>query len=324
MVRPKITPGTHPIEQGLYVLPTLEISRLMDKITQIITDGAPGMIVYGRPRLGKTKATTFAVTYLPEELKTPIPVFVADSKSYKVPSAEKFFRDMLSDFQFGFEGKKDEIVLRNQIVNLMHEKAERTPLRRIVLIMDEAQKLTEWQYDCLIDIYNQLIRRNIRMTTISIGQEQLVDRRSFFLANAKSHIVGRFMPSEYRFRGITKKDEMEFVLQSYDESEFPPNSGWFYTRFYFPDAFDSGKRLVDFSTSLYNLFLDIRQEFGLPGKEVELPMEYIAFTVENALKFYGANGKGTEWLSMGQWREAIQRSGYIESEIYMALAKKAK
>jgi len=323
MVRPIIPPGTHPIEQGQYILPTLEINRLMDKIVQIIKDGAPGMIVYGRPRLGKTRATMFAVTYLPELLESLLPVFVADSKSYKVPSAEKFFRDMLADFRFVFEGKRDEIVLRNQIVNLMHEKAERSNLRRLVLIMDEGQKLTEWQYDCLIDIYNQLIRRNIRMTTITIGQEQLVNRRSFFLANEKSQIVGRFMPTEYRFRGITTKEEMEFVLQSYDESEYPLNSGWNYTRFYFPNAFDSGKRLADYSTSLFDLFLAIREEFGLSRKEVELPMEYVAFTVENALKLNGANGKCSEWLSMDQWKEAIQRSGYIESEIYMALAKKA-
>lgn len=50
-------------------------------------------------------------------------------------------------------------------------------------------------------------------------------------------------------------------------------------------------------------------------------MEYVAF--ENALKLNGANGKCDVWLSMDQWKEAIQRSGYIESEIYMALAKKA-
>lgn len=263
----------------------------------------------------------FAVTYLPTELETPIPVFCADCKSYKVPSAEKFYRDMLSDFSFGFEGKKDEIVLRNQIVNLMHEKAERSNLRRIVLIMDEAQKMTEWQYDCLIDISNQLVRRNIRMTTISIGQEQLVNRRSFFLANEKAHIVGRFMPSEYRFKGIQEPSELEYVLQSYDESEFPIESEWYFTRYYFPEAFNTGRRLSEFSVSLYKLFIAIREEFGLSGK-VEIPMEYVAFTVENVFKINGSNGKGTEWLSMEQWREAIQRSGYIESEIYMALAKK--
>ncbi|MFX3634426.1 MAG: AAA family ATPase [Candidatus Pristimantibacillus sp.] len=322
MTRPMIPFGAHPIEQGVYVLPTLEIHRLMDKIVQIITDGGPGMIVYGRPRLGKTKATTFAVNYLPEVLQYQIPVFVADSKSYKVPSAEKFFRDMLLDFNYGFSTKKDEIVLRNQIVSLMHEKAERCSHRRVALLMDEAHKMTEWQYDCLIDIYNQLLRRNVRMTTISIGQEQLVARRTFFLANSKTHIIGRFMPSEYRFRGVTNEEEMEFVLQSYDESEFPSDSGWFYTRYYFPEAYDTGKRIAEFSKSLFNLFIEIRQEYGLSGR-VELPMEYLAFTVENALKINGANGKCTEWLSMEQWREAIQRSGYIESEIYMAIAKKA-
>lgn len=323
MIRPMIPSGTHPIEQGIYVLPTLEIHRLMDKIVQIITDGAPGMIVYGRPRLGKTKATTFAVNYLPEVLEYKLPVFVADSKSYKVPSAEKFFRDMLTDFNFGFPTKKDEIVLRNQIVSIMHEKAEQCAHRRVALIMDEAHKMTEWQYDCLIDIYNQLLRRNVRMTTISIGQEQLVERRTFFLANSKAHIIGRFMPSEYRFRGVTNQEEMEFVLQSYDESEFPVNSGWHYTRYYFPEAYDAGKRVADFSKSLFNLFLEIRQEYGLSSKLVELPMEYLAFTVENVLKINGSNGKRTEWLSTDQWREAIQRSGYIESEIYMAIAKKA-
>lgn len=48
-------------------------------------------------------------------------------------------------------------------------------------------------------------------------------------------------------------------------------------------------------------------------------MAYVAFTVENALKI---NGFGIEWLSIEQWREAIQSSGYMESGIYMSLAKK--
>lgn len=321
MVRPNINPGTHPLEQGQYILPTLEINRLMEKIIQIINDGGPGMIVYGRPRLGKTRATVYAVNYLPAELVTPIPIFVADCKSYKVPSAEKFYRDMLNDFSFRFESKKDEIVLRSQIVNLMHEKGERSNLRRVVLIMDEAQKMTEWQYNCLVDISNQLMRKQIRMTIISIGQEQLVERRSFFVTNQKAHIVGRFMPTEYEFKGIRNVEELEYVLQSYDESEFPPDSGWYFTRFFFPESFDAGKRLKDFAKELFSLFLEIRQEYGLTGK-VELPMEYVAFTIENALKTYGANGKSGEWLSMLEWKDAINRSGYVDSEIFMAVAKK--
>jgi hypothetical protein len=51
-------------------------------------------------------------------------------------------------------------------------------------------------------------------------------------------------------------------------------------------------------------------------------MEHVAFTIENALKLYGINGKGEAWLALDQWREAIKRSGYIESEIFMAVTKK--
>jgi hypothetical protein len=28
-----------------------------------------------------------------------------------------------------------------------------------------------------------------------------------------------------------------------------------------------------------------------------------------------------EWLTMDQWKEAIQRSGYIDSEVFMAMRK---
>lgn len=321
MDRPLIIPGTHPLEQGQYILPTLEINRLMEKIIQIIKDGGPGMIVYGRPRLGKTRATVYAVNYLPAELESPIPIFVADCKSYKFPSAEKFYRDMLHDFKFRFETKKDEVVLRNQIVNLMHERGERSNLRRVVLIMDEGQKMTEWQYNCLVDISNQLMRNRIRMTIITIGQEQLIERRSFFIANQKAHIVGRFMPTEYEFKGIRSVEELEYVLQSYDESEFPADSCWYFTRFFFPESYEAGRRLKEFGKQLFNLFLEIRQEFGISGK-MELPMEYVAFTIENALKTYGVNGKREEWLSMLAWRDAINRSGYIDSEVFMAVTKK--
>ncbi|WP_240421190.1 hypothetical protein [Paenibacillus periandrae] len=111
------------------------------------------------------------------------------------------------------------------------------------------------------------------------------------------------------------------MLQSYDEAESPVDSGWFFTRYFFPDAFDAGNRLEGFANDLFSLFLEIRQEFGIKGK-IELPMEFIVFTIENALKIFGANGQMREWLSMDQWKEAIKRSGYIDSEIFMAIAKR--
>ncbi|MCU6792551.1 hypothetical protein OB236_10465 [Paenibacillus sp. WQ 127069] len=50
-------------------------------------------------------------------------------------------------------------------------------------------------------------------------------------------------------------------------------------------------------------------------------MEYFAFTVENALKKNGVHGDQGDWINKNQWREAIRSSGYVESEIYMAVAQ---
>jgi len=312
--------GLHPIENGQYILPTKEVMRLMNTLKQIVINRLPGMIVHGRPRLGKSWAVKFASKHLPDEVGAPVPIFLSSCKQYRVPNEEKFYLDLLNDFKFPFPAKRKPADMRRQIVNLMLEKGERSVLRRVVLVIDEAQRLAEWQFNCLIDIYNELDRENIGMSVVSVGQEELLSRRSFFLEQKKAQIIGRFMTHEHHFHGIQTKEDIALCLHCYDEiSEFPDNSGWSYTRYFFPEAYQEGSRLEHFTQDLYNLFIEIRREYGL-AKDFEIPMEYFAYTVENALKIYGANGKQSKWLTLNQLKEAIKISGYIESEIYMALA----
>lgn len=320
MERPIFPVGTHPIEIGLYTLPTPEILRLMDHLKQIVRNGAPGTIVYGHPRFGKTRATFFALNYLPKELHSDIPIFITECKQSRIPSERSFYKDMLDDFNFDFSSSRDVQQLRKQIVHLFIEKGERSPVRKVVLFIDEAHRMTEWQYNCLIDIYNELIRAQICMTVISVGQEELKNRRSFFLRNKKSQIIGRFMTSEYQYHGMQTDKELSACLYSYDITEFPEGSGWTFTRYFFPEAYNEGKRLRDFGKELFKLFIALRQEYHLK-KKMELPMEYLALTVENALKEFGINGNRVEWLTLNHWKEAINRSGYIQSEIYMGLAE---
>src|SRR5690606_29039001 len=143
LTRPQIAIGTHPIEQGHYVLPSKEVLRLMNGILKIVNNRLPGMIVYGRPRIGKTSAVKFAIDNLPIHVGAPLPILVANTNSYRMPSEEKFFLDLLNDFKFPFPSRRKVTEMRRQVVNLMLEKAEKSTLRRIILIMDEAQRLTE-------------------------------------------------------------------------------------------------------------------------------------------------------------------------------------
>nr|WP_281378875.1 AAA family ATPase [Paenibacillus phyllosphaerae] len=298
--------------------------RLMESIFKIVNNRLPGMIVYGRPRLGKTSAVKFAIENLPTQVGAPLPILIANSNSYRVPSEEKFFYDLLSDFRFPFPAKRKPAEMRRQIANLMLEKAERSKVRRIILIMDEAHRLTEFHYNWLMDIYNELDREKVSMSVISVGQEELLSRRTFFLEHKKSQIIGRFMTHEHQFCGLRTLDEIRMVLKCYDSPEistYPKDSGWSYTRYFFPEGYERGERLEKEAKQLYNLFVEIRKEHGV-SSEFEIPMEYFAFTIENALKVYGAHGDQSDWITINQWKESIRLTGYIESEIYMALAHK--
>jgi hypothetical protein len=324
MDKPKIQIGTHPIEQGHYLVPTKEVLRLMNSMCKIVNNRLPGMIVYSRPRLGKTSAVKYAIDNLPTMVGAPLPILIANSNWYRVPSEEKFYFDLLSDFKFPFPARRKPAEMRRQIVNLMLEKAEKSKMRRIILIMDEAHRLTEYHYNWLMDIYNELDREKVSMTVISVGQEELLNRRTFFLEQKKSQIIGRFMTHEHHFSGLRTVDDIRFVLKCYDSpqvSAYPKDSDWSYTRYFFPYAYERGERLEKSAQILYDLFEAIRKEHGV-STEFEIPMEYFAFTVENALKIYGSHGNQCEWITNNQWDETIKLTGYIESEVYMALAHK--
>ncbi|MEK4058512.1 MULTISPECIES: ATP-binding protein [Paenibacillus] len=321
MERPQIQIGTHPIETGDYIIPTKEVLRLMGSMTRIVNNRLPGMIVYGRPRIGKTWALRFAIDHLPTNFDAPLPILYANCNSYRVPSEEKFYSDLLSDFKFPFISKRNSSELRRQVVNFMLEKAEKSKLRRLVLIIDEAHRLTEAHYNWLMDIYNALVQKKISMTVISVGQEELLSRRTFFLEQKRSQIIGRFMTHEHDFHGIRTWEDMQLILSGYDSPEiscYPEASGCSFSQYFFPEGYKKKERLESEAKMLFELFADLRKEHGVSAA-LEIPMEYFSFTIENALKKYGIHGDQHYWINKAQWREAIEMSGYVESEIYMAL-----
>ncbi|WP_431020475.1 hypothetical protein [Bacillus safensis] len=125
------------------------------------------------------------------------------------------------------------------------------------------------------------------------------------------------MVHEYEFTGIKDLKDLKPCLSGYDnDSEYPIGSGWSYARYFFPKAFDEGYRLNQCAEDLMEVFTELRRKAGLT-KPVEIPMQYLTLTIEYALRKFGANGENLEWLSKAHWEEAITRSGYVESEIYL-------
>ncbi|NOU96208.1 AAA family ATPase [Paenibacillus sp. LMG 31456] len=317
--RPLVSIGHHPIETGQYVIPTKEILKVNSVVKDWVVKRASGGIIYGRPRIGKSQALKYMMEVIPRELGDNLPILKTRCRKYKIPSEDTFFEHLLEDFGHGFPSIGKANKKRSRVSNFLIEKGEKSGLRRVIVFIDEAQRLVELQYDWLMDIYNDLNEAGISMTVILIGQKELLSIRTTMLQQKKAQIIGRFMTKEYEFSGVKSVDEIKTCLTGYDNfSEFPEKSGWSFTRYFFPEAFENGEKLSQFADTIINVFIDIRREHGL-SKNFEIPMQYLTLSIEIALKTSGAHGHSKEWLTVNDWRNAVLGSGYVESEIYMAL-----
>ncbi len=159
--RPYVTAGSHPIENGRYLIATSEIERLFNAICQWIDNRSPGAIVYGRPRLGKSKAIDYIMKILPDEYKKKLPVYKIICRHYKYANEGVFFEDLLRDVghNLAYSGKAN--IKRDRLTRFLIEQGERSQQHRIILFVDEAHRLHELHYGWLMDVYNELDRVGI-------------------------------------------------------------------------------------------------------------------------------------------------------------------
>lgn len=314
--RPYIPKGTHPIETGKYLISTNEIDRMYQTVNKWIENRTPGAIIYGRPRLGKTRAISYLLNYLPQDFGENTPMYHIRCRKYKNPNENFFFEDLLNAVGHSIITNGKSNMKRTRLLRFLVERADFAGNNKVIFFIDDAQRLVEINYDWLMDLYNDLDHYGITLTTILVGQKELVHQRSAFISGEKFQIVGRFMSQEYQFKGITSLNDLKICLMGYDDyCEYPSNSNWSFTKYFLSDSFIRGYRLQHSAEELFQVFVNLRREYGLPQK-VEIPMQYITLTIEYALKRFGNNGLDLATIEKSHWEEAINNSGYIQSELY--------
>src|SRR3569833_106785 len=144
--RPSVPKGTHPIETGRYLLATNEIDRMYELVSQWIDNRSPGGIVHGRPRLGKSRAINYLMHTLPEDFGERLPMFLMTCRQYKNSNESIFFEDLLRDSGHPLSASGKANVKRDRLLKYYLERAESSGLNRIILFIDDAQRLAEIQY----------------------------------------------------------------------------------------------------------------------------------------------------------------------------------
>jgi hypothetical protein len=309
--RPFLPRNTHPIETGKYNIPTNEINKLYEKVKNSIQNRLPGTVVHGRPRLGKTRAISYLVKTLPDDFEN-LPMYTLLCREHSKPNEDVFFTEILKDVGHGLFATGKAPVKRDRLMKFLLERADASGQSRTVFFIDDAQRLHELQYNWLMDICNELDRFGVNLTVFLVGQNELLNQRSVFFEEEKYQIIGRFMVEPYKFYGVRTVEDLFECLVCYDEdSIYPAESGWSFTRYYFPKAFEQGFRMHKYADDLHDVFITLRQEAGI-SKPFEIPMQYLTRTVEYALKTFGCEGKDMDEMTRVQWKAAIKSSGYIE------------
>ncbi|WP_188455565.1 ATP-binding protein [Virgibacillus oceani] len=313
-VRPNIPVGGHPIEQGDYLIDTIAINEIADSILKWISFRNPGAIIYGAPRLGKSYAIKYLKRVFDIKYENQWITFVVRTRKMKTPNESRFFEFLLKDVGHELFDKGKADAKRERLVNFFLEKGDGSVRNQVVLFVDDAQRLSSIEFEWLMDIFNELDSYGITLTTILVGQKELSHKRNIYLTTDKQ-IVGRFMIQENKFYGLREKEELAYLLASYDQiSEYPVNSGWSYTRYFFPIGYEQGYRLENETDEIWQSFQMVRSEAGIK-RSAEIPMHYMIAIINYVLKKYGANEENVEWPTTSMWREAMIESGYVNAEV---------
>ncbi len=266
----------------------------------------------GAQRIGKSKSIAYIIEDIKELFGDEFPVFLFKCRKYTAPTEPVFWGDILSDFGHSLAGEGTAWVKRTRLKGFIIDRVLASKQRRIVIFIDEAQKLTYLQFEWLQDLYNDLDGHGLSPIFILVGQKQLKDMRAHYISKGEMQIVGRFMVHSYQFRALRNKNDIEGCLYGYDEgSEYPHGSGCSFTRHFFPKAFESGWRLEHEAEMIWKAFQKTKSKCAMPSR-YEIPMQYFIAAINYSLINYANSSKVNPKISFNMWMEAIEFSGFAD------------
>ncbi|SFC15346.1 AAA domain-containing protein [Streptococcus gallolyticus] len=296
----------HPIESGNFLIPTPQIQELSQTIQWWLENRITGAVIYGKPRIGKTSAMMLIGETLLKGVYN-IPYFYMSAVQESKPSESSFYSNLLQAVNHPKPNNRNKAQKRIQLLDYFLVIARDSQQDRLVLMIDEAQNLTEYHYDWLISLYNELYFRDVQLITFLVGQEQLNLQKQTFLEMGMAQIVGRFMVDSQEFYGIRSKHEIKEVLKAFDSKiEFPEGSGVSYTNYFFK----SGLHLSDYSDNLYMALKNINLEHSI-NPHSEIPLYSFIPIVREALLQCGDSGQQLTAIEVTDWEDIIKSTMYI-------------
>lgn len=236
----------HPIHSETIMINTCAAQRFVWAIQRWLDRGTMGGYAFGLPRIGKTSMTRHALDQLVTRSGERVPAFLIPQQSGTHLSDRKFWSFMLSAVEVEYRESHRSRKLFSTLCAFLRERALSNGERRVVLFIDEAQKMTYASYDFLLDLVNWLAEKQVRPMIVSVGSNTLPHKVEQYHGPNQAHFRSRFFAAKHMVNGLRGPAEVAHALSWYDSPH--PQSEHFKTACtadFMPESYAAGFRLAD-------------------------------------------------------------------------------
>ena len=315
----------HPLMKDNAILPTRALEEFVNAVRLWLDNLLPGAIVFGLPRIGKTQAIRYLMDNVAVLLGSPIPITLISCWEYTASGTteNRFFSEMLHALGYELTRSGTAALKRRRVIDCMVERATDVHEHRYLILVDEAQWLSDAHYRFLMDLHNQLKMADIRLIVLLVGQPELQEIKENLRSARKRHLLGRFMTGSHRFSGVAGLPDFRRMINALDDgSEYPLGSGITFTQYFVPKAFACGWRMSTQADRLWSILDKVCRRENIP-KTDELPIQPLTACLRWLLQTL--HDMDTEALELNDAliEEAIYRVALLQIEDHALLGAPA-
>lgn len=211
----------------------------------------------------------------------------------------------------------DPGVALDRLVKFICTRCGHSRVRRMVLFIDNAQRITDAEYQYLEDLDALITEENLSLFLVLMRQSDAegIDIGDDWIERP-SHTVRRWFMDTTPFRPLTGIAEITHALSRFDRSATWPTPDMPFTRYFAREAFDRGWTLAKDASLILDATNALRKEYKLQETDT-WPMATFTLTVHALLDTAASTANFSDFTPK-QVRHALLSSGYLRLEFVLA------
>jgi len=302
----------HPIVTRDYSLFTLAIHEMAQSIAGWLDDQVDGATIFGPSRFGKSSAVDhWLQKLLSERYGGYVPMVVwSHIDSGGAQSVGRFYANLLDASAHPLaKAIRSPLDRQHMLIERWMALAAQSGGRFLVLVIDEAQSMTQREWIWLVELHSMLQKKRIRLCVFSVASLQFFDEPIGMALSGGAHVAARFMLAARPFHGVRSVQELAYVMAGYDSgTSWPPCSGLSFTAGLAPLPWAEGFRMEQQAPALMKAMTqELPPRYGGP---LDFPMKTVTQACRHVLLRVAGGADWHDVTSPESWQRIVVDSGH--------------